>query len=469
MLRRTNRVVCAFGSVTANMMPVGETIPRGVPVIVLGAGIAGLSAAQKLAALGFRVTVVERSGCAGGTHRSRTIGPYTFDVGSIFYEDHAALFDLASGLREMCPQVMRVQRRIAPDGSVLHYPLEPRDLLGLPVGQLLRGVMDLVWARATVRRDGTLEAISRQRLGETFFRCTGLRSYITRFHHIAPSKIDEVFFFRRMAFIEKFSRLGTLAQAAFRSLTSKQAVNARTRRPLRVRPREGFDPLFARIVSHLEASGVQFCFGEQLRHISREGPLFRVETSARTRMASAVVGTIPIDTVHSALYGERSGLTSLDMTTLFVSAERLDPRLGNVLFNFHADGLWKRATIYSRIYGPSDDGREFFAVETTIPPGGSHDPDAVFADFSRHLTSLGLAEGLILEGHECVEACYPIYAPGSQGELDKAVSRIDESGVILVGRQGRFEYLPTSSGVIRRVAEELDRASLSPPAAGMVA
>lgn len=449
--------------------PDQRTVPFGRSVIVLGAGVAGLSAARQLVAAGFQVTVLEKSNRAGGTHRSRQIGPYTFDVGSIFYEEGARLFGLAPELQAMCPQVMRVQRRIAPNGKVLHYPLEPRDLLGLPLPTLVRGIADLAWARVAVRRNGTLEAITRQRLGETFFRCTGLRSYITRFHHMEPKDIDEAFFFRRMAFIERFTRLNVLAQSTFRSLTSRKAINAKTRKPLRVRPREGFDPLFEKIVSRLEASGVQFAFGEDLRSLQQDSSGFRVETSARTRLASAVVGTIPLDAMHRALFGSPSGLTSLDMTTLYVSAAKLAPRLGNVLFNFHSHGRWKRATIYSRIYPEPACEREFLAIETTIPSGGSHDPEATFADFSNHLTSLGLAEDLVLEGHERVEDCYPVYEPGSLGTLESVLSRVAASGVICAGRQGRFEYLPTSSGVIRRVGEELERANLTPSLAEIAA
>ena len=66
----------------------------------------------------------------------------------------------------------------------------------------------------------------------------------------------------------------------------------------------------------------------------------------------------------------------------------------------------------------------------------------------------------MLEGHEAVDDCYPLYRAGSAGEVSEVLRRIEATGVILAGRQGRFEYLPTSSGVIRRVAEELDASGL---------
>src|SRR3546814_10833158 len=148
------------------------------------------------------------------------------------------------------------------------------------------------------------------------------------------------------------------------------------------------------------ATGVQTCalpilrfhFAEDLQCIGREGTTYHLRTSKGSHFAEAVVSTIPLDTAYRALFGERSGLVSLDMTTLFISAEWLDPRAGNVLFNFHAEGRWKRATIYSRIYSAAANGREFFNVEATIAPGTSHDPQSSFDDFRAHVTRLGRSE-----------------------------------------------------------------------------
>lgn len=426
--------------------------PPGV-ILVLGGGIAGLAAADRLSRAGWRVRVIERAPLAGGMHQAYTIGGYTFDAGSIFYEENAALFDLAPGLRDMCPSVSRRQRRIAPDGSLRHYPFEPRELRGQSVLALVRMLIDLLWSRLAVPRDGTLDAIARKRLGRRLFEQTGLAAYITRFHHVSPREIDETFFFHRMAFVARASRLRNLIPFLLRTRT-------RPRPSLRVRPHEGFAPLFNSIVKRLAAQGVAFRFGEELLSLQREGRLFLVRTTSGICRVEAVVSTIPLDSLHRALFGTSSGLVSLDMTTLFLSAASLDSRLGNVLYNFHGSGEWKRATIYSRIYATPQTDREFLAVETTIPPGGHHDPQRAFEAFRAHMNSLGLASDLRLEGNVRVETCYPLYRHGSSGTIARVIERISRTGIVLAGRQGRFEYLPTSSGVIRRVVEELDAAAL---------
>jgi len=429
-------------------------------ITILGAGIAGLSAADRLSKAGYAVTVIERSQRCGGTHQSFQIGPYTFDVGSIFYEVSAPIFQLAQGLKEKCPAVLRRQRRIAPSGEPLHYPVEPRELLRNAPLKVLWGIADMLVSRLLVRPDGSLDAISRKRLGARFFKETGLQAYITRFHHVAPKKIDEVFFYRRMGFIEKATRFLPLIGTSLRSVFSRKTVNVHIRRALHIRPYAGFDELFVPIRERLEAQGVRFVFGETAKGIQRRGADFVVLTDSGEYPAHAVISTIPLDTLHQILFGEPSGLISLDMTTLFVSAARLDERTGNVLFNFHGDGLWKRATIYSRLYPEAPTTREFFAVEVTIPEGGSHEPERVFADFAEHLTRLGLADDIQLEGSVHLEDCYPLYAPGSLSSIDVVLARVAETGVLAIGRQGRFEYLPTSSLVIRRVREELESAGL---------
>lgn len=431
-------------------------------LIVLGAGIAGLAAADRLARAGHRVTVIEARPDSGGTHRAHAIGPYTFDVGSIFYEEAARLFDLAPGLREMAPMVRRIQRRVGPQGKLMQYPIEPRDLLRWPRRQLARAVWDMLRSRLLLKRDGTLETVCLQRLGPTIFEGTGLKSYITRFHHVSPKVLDEEFFYSRMGFIEKATRPKALLRAGMRALLRKPF----RRGPpavLRVRPVEGFAPMFDAVQARLETHGVQFVFDTALERIERRGAGFAVVTPGETFEADGVISTVPLETVHRAVFGTPLGLRSLDLMTLFVSAGRLEAEAGNVLFNFHAEGRWKRITVYSRIYPERMRDREFFSVEITLPPDQPPDPEAAFADLSGHLDRLGIAGDLALEGHTLVPAAYPLYVPGHGAVLAARLAALRDFGIVTVGRQGRFEYLPTSSGVIRRVDEELDGAGLLSP------
>ena len=434
-------------------------------VIVLGAGIAGLFAASHLIEQGFAVTVVERGPVCGGAHQSRTIGPYTFDYGSIFYEHHARLFELADGLREKCPAVDRRQRRIGSSGQLMHYPIEPRELLGSSLSRTALGVADLIRSRFTIKSDGTLDTICRQRLGSRFFEETGLAAYIGRFNRVSPTEIDEAFFFHRMSFIEKATRTGALFDAAIRSVRRTKKRPGQAPKPLRIRPIEGFAALFDPIRERLERQGVVFRFNEEVMAIDSASRPIAITTTKGVLTADSVVSTIPIETLHRTLFGTDTGLVSLDMTTLFVSAAQLNKAAGNVLFNFHADGQWKRATIYSRLYPDNLTDREFLAVEVTLPSGAVHEPELAFEDFSQHLTRLGIARDLRLEGSAFLDNCYPLYSPRSNEILGKTLDKIAATGIVTVGRQGRFEYLPTSTGVIRRVGEELARAGLVPVAA----
>ncbi|SFJ37136.1 FAD-dependent oxidoreductase [Jannaschia pohangensis] len=423
-------------------------------VVVLGAGIAGLAAADRLSAAGARVTVLEMGDRVGGAHRSKTIGPYTFDFGSIFYEAGARLFDLPGAKADMCPTVQRQQRRLTPDGSLRHYPIQPEDVMTWPAGRKLRALRDLLVQRFAVQRDGSLETICRRRLGDTIYRETGLRDYVTRFHHVPADQIDEEFFLHRMAFVAKSTEFAALTRTATRMLR-KQDTIPQSRPSLLVRPRSGYGAIFDPIVAALRARGVQFELNTPVTGLSRDTTGTRVETSGGAFRADAVVGAMPLDALHRMLFGVDSGLVSLDLMSLFVSAETLHPETGNVLYNFHSKGRWKRATIYSRIYPTPDIDRAFFTVEVTLPPGASPDPADAFAQTVAHFDDCGLGKDLRLEGHGLLPGAYPLYARGQKARAQAVLDRVTAAAVLPVGRQGRFEYLPTSSGVIRRVAEVL--------------
>lgn len=442
--------------------PEPDTGEAAARAIVLGAGISGLVAAAALNHAGFAVQVVEQSQGCGGAHRSRRIGPYTFDVGSIFYERDSPLFTLFPQVRGMCRPARRLQRRISPQGRILHYPIEPRDILAWPRRRLAGAMTDLLLCRLRPAATGTVEGICRARLGATIYRDTGLAHYIARFHHVPPAEIDAEFFHKRMRFVAEATRTGALLRAAWRALRRRPARRGPPAQ-LVVRPAEGFSAIYDAVRDDLSARGVRFAFGAPLTGIARLAEGFAVETPAARHEADLVIGAMPLGATYRAAFGTSAGLESLDLLTLFVSAGRaaeetpLFDRIGTVLFNFHPLGRWKRLTLYSALYPELGEGRDFFSVEVTLPPGASPDPEAAFADFRDHLGGLGLLPcDIRLEGHEVVPDAYPLYRTGHGAQRAAALDRLTRFGIVSVGRQGRFEYLPTASAVIRRATEELN-------------
>lgn len=259
--------------------PKGPT--RDGLVIVLGGGIAGLAAAAALADAGRKVIVLEGGDRLGGMHRSVDIGPYTFDVGSIFYEETARLLYLAEGLRELCPPADRVQRRLTPDGQVMHYPFDPGDILKWPRRQQFRAVASLLLARLISRRDGTLEGVCVSQLGRVLFEETGLRNYTTQFNGVTPDQIDEEFYFDRMKFVHAAARPGKAIRSALRAIMGKP-YRSKPKVPLRIRPRDGYGPMFELVAADLRARGVEILTGAALRSISGDPGALSVTTEAGT-------------------------------------------------------------------------------------------------------------------------------------------------------------------------------------------
>lgn len=101
-------------------------------IVVIGAGLAGLSAAIRLAAAGFRVTVVEQSGRSGGKAGTMELGGFRFDTGPSLIT-MAEVFDQlfeegGADRRELLPfrKLSTVCSYFFPDGSRFDAPGDPR-------------------------------------------------------------------------------------------------------------------------------------------------------------------------------------------------------------------------------------------------------------------------------------------------------------------------------------------------------
>ena len=140
--------------------------PRAV---VVGAGLGGLAAAIRLAAAGWRVTLLEKNGAPGGKMGRRVLGDYVFDAGP-------TIFTL--------PDLVRELYAAAGDDADAHLrflPVEPASHVAFPNGTVVETSSDLehlraMWARLDPRDAAAIPEFMRRgeriwrELDTTFFR-----------------------------------------------------------------------------------------------------------------------------------------------------------------------------------------------------------------------------------------------------------------------------------------------------------
>jgi phytoene desaturase len=141
-------------------------------VVIVGAGLAGLASAIRLAAAGVQVTVIERGTRPGGKMGRREIGPYRWDSGPTIFtlpELFDQLWSAAGAKRSDDLTLLLVEpasRTFFADGSVLETSsdltklaasfgaLDPRDAAGIPAfmrrGEKLWRELDQTFFRKTL-------------------------------------------------------------------------------------------------------------------------------------------------------------------------------------------------------------------------------------------------------------------------------------------------------------------------------
>ncbi len=122
-------------------------------VIVVGAGIAGLVAARRLALGGRDVTVLEASGRAGGQLARHTVGGLELDAGAESFATRGGTVAELAGRLGLGDDIVRPVDSPAwlyrADGTAM--PLPSTSLLGIPAVPLARDVIDAIGMRAALR------------------------------------------------------------------------------------------------------------------------------------------------------------------------------------------------------------------------------------------------------------------------------------------------------------------------------
>ena len=150
-----------------------STATRQVPVVIVGAGPAGLTAALELARAGVPVVVVEADSRVGGLSQTVDYRGYRFDIGGHrFFTKVPAVRELWRSM--LGADFLRRPRlsRIYYSGRFFDYPLKPVNaLLNLGVLRSLGILASYLWIRLRpIRPEVSFEDWVTNRFGRRLYR-----------------------------------------------------------------------------------------------------------------------------------------------------------------------------------------------------------------------------------------------------------------------------------------------------------
>jgi len=410
-------------------------------IVIVGAGVTGLTIARQLARARIPVTVLEREREAGGLARTFRYGEHAFDIGP--HRFHTEDARVASLVREtLGTELLEIRRASAVRafGALHPWPLRPRVALALPPLLLARCALDLV--RREQPPGESFEADVVRRYGRTLYE-TFFAPYTRRFLERDPGTVhrdwaragmDRAVIDRRL----RSSSLGDLLRGALLPAAAETRF---------LYPRAGIGRFAQALAADVATAGGTILVERTVTGMEIDGDRVVAAIAAGERFpCEGVVWTGPIGRALDLL-GEGGRALEFRSTVLFNVEVRGAARLPYQWIYFGGDESFVRIsqpTAFSGATAPP--GRSGICVEVTCREG-----DDLWNDPSRRIPAV--TEDLVRAGAvasaahvaaihvERVADTYPVYTLGYREELRDALGALSRfKNFLVAGRSGRFWY-----------------------------
>lgn len=426
------------------------------PVVIIGAGPAGLTAAYELSNNNVRCAVLEKESGVGGLARTVEYRGFLFDIGGHRFFTKVALVD-RMWHTVLGPDFITRQRlsRIFYRSKFFHYPLEPMNaLLGLGVIESVLCGLSYFKAKLFPQRpEDNLETWVSNRFGRRLFE-TFFKTYTEKVWGIPCRELQAEWAAQRIRGLS----LRSLVWNALRPRRSGDKQNAiKTLIHEFEYPRRGPGMMWTKTKELVESSGSQVILDSPTEAIQWEpGRVTAIQAGGKTYTGDHFISSMPIRELIRALrpappeqvLRAASDFNYRDFLTvaLMVRGKNLFP--DNWIYVHDANVKVGRIQNYSN-WSPemvpdpemSCLGLEYFCFEgdalwTT--------PDAELVDLARkELAQLGLIDSsLVTDGTVLrIEKAYPVYDAVFRRGLATVREFLKEiRNLQLVGRNGMHRY-----------------------------
>lgn len=424
----------------------------GATVVVLGAGLAGLSAADVLASRGIRVVVLERTGSIGGLAATRRSGGFNFDYGPHrFHTTNGKLLERVGTL--LGGELLELERlsRIRLLDRYFRYPLSLLDVLArMPLHRGAAMIASYAGARLRVAagrsRDDSFESWVVNRFGRCLYDVY-FGPYTAKLWGIAPSELSPDWASQRIS----VPGLGGLVKETILPGREK----ARSLVSLFHYPRGGIGRIAEALAGKVGAAGGSVLVSTEPRSIERTPRGFNVGTPEGAIEADGIVNTVPLTEYASLLGGLLPGEAHAASGSLrfrsivFVVLKLVErPRARDHWIYTPEERYGFNRLSFSENFDPrmSDSGAQVvFEFTCDALPGDRvwHGGPELEAACIEGGSRLGLFEKDEVQGGmvERQPHAYPVYTIGygrTSGAVLDALGNIP--GSVTCGRQGLFRY-----------------------------
>ncbi len=415
------------------------------PVVIVGAGVTGLSLASLLATRGIRSVVVEKESRVGGLARSFTYDGFTFDIGP--HRFHTEKADVDGFVRQTLDSATIEIDRNSQVHFMGHYypwPLRPKELLlHFPPRIAVQVMWDLL--RLYRRKDplsfrDQIENMYGTTLYQHFFE-----GYSSKFLGISPELTDKDWATTGVdrAIIDKRLKMNSLWQLVWNTLLPGNLPEVKF-----VYPEGGCGVFTDRLATHIEESGSEILTDSEVTAMEFvDGRIAKVRIGKRTIEPSLVVWSGTIHSLADALDVNRPCLDYLALVCYnfcLTAGHDLDFQW---CYHGDPDVYFSRVSIPDR-FAPSNtpQGKRSMCVEVACREDDDvfHNPgkylDRVMLDL-KHVGLLKTDREVLSVHPETFAWAYPIYELGYRRNLEKFDEQLSRFGnLYAAGRLGRFWY-----------------------------